>query len=142
MRRFAWLSGLLLLQTLAMAQQTDAPAMGSTQSSDVSGIGYATVQEAFEALSADSAATQSFYQGWTIFNHKIDGKYIIWSFTPEDHPVHPSAVRREVVSRDGQINISMGILCYSSRLDCDQLVAQYEQINENLKRRLSANADP
>jgi len=38
MRRFAWLAGLLLFQTMAMAQQTDTPAMGGAQSSDASGI--------------------------------------------------------------------------------------------------------
>jgi hypothetical protein len=56
------------------------------------------------------------------------------------HPVHPSAVRREIVSKDGQLSIGMGVLCHSSGLDCDQLVGQFELINENLKLRCSADA--
>lgn len=141
MKVYGWLAGLLLFQSLAIAQQAAEPATGVTQSGNESTIGYATVQEAFEALSANPAASQSFYQGWTIFNQKIDGKYIIWSFTPEDHPVHPSAVRREVISKDGQVTIGMEILCYSSRFDCDQLIEQFQQINENLKRKLAGQAD-
>ena len=100
-------------------------------------IGYATVQEAYEALEADPSATQSEHGGWTNFNQTIDGSYIIWSFTPEDHPVHPTSVRREIVSKDGEVSIFMGVLCHSSRLDCDQLIEQFRLINENLKRRLS-----
>ena len=136
MKQFGWLAGLLLIQSQAFAQQ----ATDTVKPLNPSPIGYETVQEAYEALREDPAATQSFAQGWTIFNLKVDGKYIIWSFTPENHPVHPSAVRREVVSRNGQISIAMSVLCHSSKLDCDQLVEQYEIINENLKRRLAGDA--
>ena len=70
----------------------------------------------------------------------MDSKYVIWSFTPEDHPVHPSAVRREVVKKSVEVNITMAVLCHSSRLDCDQLIEQFNQINQNLKRKLANDA--
>jgi hypothetical protein len=98
---------------------------------------FTTVQDAYDALSADPTATQSVYDGWTVFNQKVDGRYIIWSFTPVDHPVHPSAVRREIVKKDGEVYISMDVLCQSSRFDCDQLIEQFKQINQNLQRRLA-----
>jgi len=135
MKKYGWLSALLLLQSLAFAQDTAAP-----QSVGESPIGYATVQEAFDALVADPSAVQSEYEGWTSFNQKADGKYILWSFTPQDHPVHPTAVRREIVNKDGEVFITMAVLCHSSRFDCDQLIEQFEQINQNLKRKLSADA--
>lgn len=137
MKQYGWISGLLLLlQSLAFAQDTVPPSpIGETP------IGYATVQKAFEALVADPSAVQSEYEGWTSFNQKVDGKYIIWSFTPQDHPVHPTAVRREIVNKDGEILISMAVMCHSSRFDCDQLIEQFQQINENLKRKLAGNSD-
>ena len=132
MKKYGWISGLLLLQSLAFAQDTDSP-----QSIGESPIGYATVQEAFDALVADPSAAQSEYEGWTSFNQKVEAKYIIWSFTPEGHPVHPTAVRREIVKKDGAVLISMAVMCHSSRFDCDQLIEQFQHINENLRRKLA-----
>ena len=132
MKNNGWLSALLLLQSLAFAQDLPKP-IGESP------IGYATVQEAFDALIADPSAVQSEYEGWTSFNQKVDGKYIIWSFTPQDHPVHPTAVRREIVNNDGDVSISMAAMCHSSRFDCDQLIEQFRQINENLKRKLASD---
>jgi hypothetical protein len=132
MKRYTWLLGLLACQSLAFAQEATVPLTASP-------IVYATVQEAYEALEADPSATQSEHEGWTSFNQTIDGSYIIWSFTAEDHPVHPTAVRREIVNKDGEVSISMGVLCHSSRFDCDQLIKQFQSINENLKRKLTGN---
>jgi hypothetical protein len=65
-KKYGWLFGLLLLPSLAFAQQATAP-----ESLAESPIGYATVQEAFEALVADPSAVQSEYEGWTSFNQKV-----------------------------------------------------------------------
>ena len=133
MKRGIWLLGLLACQSLAFAQEATVLLAESP-------IGYATVQEAYEAPEADPSATQSEHEGWTSFNQKVDGTYIIWSFTSEDHPVHPTAVRRVIVSKNGEVSISMAMLCHSSRFDCDQLIEQFQLMNENLKRRLAGTA--
>jgi hypothetical protein len=132
MKNYGWLWVLLLLPSLPFAQDIATPRPGGAAP-----IGYATVQEAFDALLADPSAVRSEYEGWTTFKQKADGKYILWSFTPQDHPVHPTAVRREIVNRDGEVFVTMAVLCHSSRFDCDQLIEQFEQINQNLKRKLS-----
>jgi len=132
MKRQLWLVCLLFWQPQLFAQETV-----STGTIGDSPIGYATIQEAFDALVADPTAIQNEYEGWTSFNQKSDGRYIIWSFTADDHPVHPSVVRREVVKKDGEVFIAMAVLCHSSRFDCDQLIEQFQQINENLKRKLA-----
>ena len=135
MNRFGLLLCLLFYQSMAIAQQ--APdALPEAQSS----IGYETVQDAFDALSANPAATKTEYEGWTLFRQKGDGKYILWSFTPDDHPVHPTAVRREVVKKDGEVFITMAVLCYSSRFDCDQLIEQFQRINEGIRQRMASEA--
>lgn len=97
-------------------------------------LGYATIEEAFNALKADPTAGMKVHDGWTIFNQKGDGKYILWSFTPEGHPAHPSAVRREVVKKEGEIFIKMDALCDSNQLDCDLLIEQFKNINERIKQ--------
>jgi hypothetical protein len=48
-------------------------------------------------------------------------------------------VRREITNNDGEVSISMAVMCHSSRLDCDQLIEQFRQIKENLKRKLTSD---
>jgi len=54
--------------------------------------------------------------------------------------VHPTAVRREVVKKDGEVFITMAVLCHSSRFDCDQLIEQFQRINEGIRQRMSGEA--
>jgi len=132
MKHWGIILGILICPLLASAQESD-----SGMELTLPPIGYASVQDAYDSLSADENASKSEYEGWTLFTQKVDGKYILWSFTPEYHPVHPSAVRRDIVKKDGEIFISMSAMCYSSRLDCDQLIAQFQQINEGLKQKFA-----
>ena len=111
------------------------PALAAQQAVESSPIGYATIEEAFAALKADPGAGMKQHEGWTIFNQKSDGKYILWSFTPEGHPAHPSVVRREVVKKGDEIFIKMDALCDSSQLYCDMLKEQFKSINEHIKRK-------
>ncbi len=133
MNRYACLLYLALAALPVMAQQASA-----VPSATESPIGYETVQDAFDALAADPDASRSEYEGWTLFKQKGEGKYILWSFTPFNHPVHPTAVRREIVSKDGEIFITMDVLCYSDRSDCDQLIEQFQRINEGIRQRMAA----
>ena len=130
MNRYWLLCGFLLYQSVLWAQAADAD----------SPIGYATIEDAFIALEADPAAAKTEYEGWTIFNQKGDGKYILWSFTPQDHPAHPSVIRRDIVKKDDELFISMNALCHSSRFDCDQLIEQFEQINERIRQSQSTGS--
>ena len=110
------------------------PASVAQQAAEPSPIGYSTIEEAFNALKADPAVGMKEYEGWTIFNQKGDGKYILWSFTPDDHPAHPSAIRREIVKKGDEILIRMDALCNSNRLDCDLLIDQFKKINERISQ--------
>ena len=111
------------------------PAVGAQQAVESSPIGYATIAEALAALKSDPGAGMKLHEGWTIFNQKGDGKYILWSFTPEGHPAHPSVVRREVVKKEDEILIKMDALCDSSQLYCDMLIEQFKSINERIKQK-------
>jgi len=127
MHRFRLLLLALLYLPLSAAQQVAEP----------SPIGYATIEEAYNALKADSAVGMQEYEGWTIFNQKGEGKYILWSFTPDDHPAHPSAIRREIVKKDDEILIRMDALCNSNQLDCDLLIEQFKKINQRISQDLA-----
>lgn len=110
---------------------------GAQQVAESSPIGYATIEEAFTALQADPQAVVTEYEGWTIFNQKSEGVYTIWSFTSEDHPTHPTVIRREIVKRGGEVSIKMDALCHSSKFDCDQLIDEFNAINERIKQKLA-----
>ena len=110
------------------------PELVAQQVAEPSPIGYETIEEAFSALKADPAVGMKEYEGWTIFNQKGDGKYILWSFTPDDHPAHPSVIRREIVKKDDQVLIRMDALCNSNQLDCDLLIDQFKKINERISQ--------
>ena len=56
MKKYLWLSALLVLQSLAFAQDSPQSTGESSQSISESPIGYATVEEAFDALVADPTA--------------------------------------------------------------------------------------
>ncbi|MFA9418577.1 MAG: molecular chaperone DnaJ [Gammaproteobacteria bacterium] len=103
---------------------------------DQSAIGYATVEEAYAALGADPSAALTEYGGWSIFNVKADGKYILWSFTPEKHSAHPSVIRRDIVKKDGEIFINMNALCHAEKASCDTLIEEFRLINENIKNNM------
>ena len=124
MHRFSLFLFALLFLPVSAAQQVAEP----------SPIGYATIEQAYNALKADSAVGMQEYEGWTIFNQKGEGKYILWSFTPDDHPAHPSAIRREIVKKGEEILIKMDALCNSNQLDCDLLIDQFKQINERISQ--------
>lgn len=96
---------------------------------------YKTVEAAFNALDSHPDAQITEYEGWVIFKLKDGGKYVLWSFTPTEHPAHPSAIRREIVKQGSQILISMDALCESSKFDCDDLIEQFKQINENIRNK-------
>ncbi len=128
------------LFSLALVTLLYFPALGAQQVAESSPIGYASIEEAFNELKADPGAGMQEHEGWTIFNQKGDGKYVLWSFTPLDHPAHPSVIRREVVKKDGEILIKMDALCNSNQLDCDLLIEQFKNINERIKQKWAGSS--
>ena len=107
--------------------------------SEQSPIGFATVEQAYKALESDPNATITEYEGWVIFNQNGDGSYVLWSFTPDQHPAHPAAIRREITKKGDEILINMNALCESGKFECDQLIDEFKRINEAIKLKMQAN---
>ena len=125
-KRFAALA--LLLPAFAGAEEP-APLPEAEKST----IGYATVADALAALKLKPGVKVSATaDGWTVF---AEGT-ALWSFTPEGHPAHPSAVRREPVERDGKVVIEMAVLCEAGKEPCDQLVRDFTILNESIGDRV------
>lgn len=111
-----------------------------SQTVDENSINYKSVDEALAALESNPDATLTEYEGWKIFNLKENGLYIIWSFTPALHPAHPSAIKRSIFKKNGELFIDMDALCYSTQIFCDSLMEEFKHINENIKQRESSGS--
>jgi hypothetical protein len=112
----------------ALAQPSGLPG-GQRMSS----IGYPSVADALSALKARSDVKLSVQDGWTV----IQDGMTLWSFTPADHAAHPSAVKRTLVEQDGGLYVAMNVLCQSTKSACDRLVADFEQLNEQMRASIA-----
>ena len=108
-------------------------------SGDELSIPYASVEEARAALQSNPQAALTEHEGWQIYNLRKNGRYELWSFTPESHPANPSVVKRTLVKKNQRLYIDMDIICLSSQLLCDSLTADFNQINERIIKRESGN---
>jgi len=93
-------------------------------------MGYPTVAEALAALRSKPGVQISQRGGWTIISDP--GLSTLWSFTPTGHPAYPSAVKRSVTTRGGATYIDMKVLCEASKAACDQLVVDFQQLNQKM----------
>jgi hypothetical protein len=121
-------TALFLLATPALAQQPDQVA-GPRMSS----IGYPSVAAALTALQARRDVKTSVQDDWTV----IEDGPTLWSFTPASHPAHPSVAKRTLVEKDGGYFIDMKILCQSTQSACDQLAADFQKLNEQMRASIA-----
>lgn len=99
-----------------------------------SGIGYESVLEALNALKAKESVVIRVEQGWTLAEDRMENT--IWSFPGEEHPAYPSAVKRTFFEKDGAIHLTMNVLCQAKKPECDDLVAEFEALNDRLRESM------
>jgi hypothetical protein len=127
-------SGLSTLGVILSLSLVCWPLAASAQESG--SIGYATVADALQSLRADPTAVESNYDGWTVFAR--EGGMEIWSFTPGNHPAHPSAAKRTAYRADnGDWHVATRLLCGATKTACDALMAEYLLLDEQMKERIS-----
>ncbi|MDP1753129.1 MAG: hypothetical protein Q8L22_27050 [Reyranella sp.] len=97
-----------------------------------SGVGYKSVAEARNAVTALPGAKASEQQGWLI----VKKMPVMWSFAPAGHEAYPTAVKRTVGQRDGSFDIDMSVLCEAPKPACDRLVEGFKSLNDQMKRNL------
>ncbi|MDO6692674.1 molecular chaperone DnaJ [Aliiglaciecola sp. 3_MG-2023] len=103
-----------------------------SQTLKAEGIGYDTVADAIEQLKQKDGTKTSVQGGWTIIEDSQDTSMVLWSFTPDIHPAHPTAVKRKVVERDNKIYIHMTALCQAEKVACDKLMSEFEKLNKQI----------
>jgi hypothetical protein len=114
-------AAVLLSSTAAGAQTT--PARETS-------IGYGSVAEAYDALRAKSGVTFGENAAWTVATD-TDGS--LWSFTPSNHPAHPSVGRRRLIQvPEGGYKVETQILCQAQKAACDNLYADYQLLDRRM----------
>jgi len=108
------------------------------QTAEDSSIPYDSVEEALSTLESNAEATLTEYEGWKIFNLTENGVYILWSFTPAEHPAHPSVVKRSILKKSDKLFIDMEALCESTNIFCGALMEDFNAINEQIINRESS----
>lgn len=124
----------LVVLSLPVVGQEGTPA--PLPESNHTNIGYPTVAEAMSALRSKPGVEVRVEAGWTIVSDKNDGGRDLWSFTPEGHPAHPSAVKRSVIENDGSVWIDMSVLCQAQKGPCDALVLEFKALNDRIRESM------
>ncbi len=114
-------------------------ASNSGESDDLGYQGYkddgSSVEETLSELKDNPEIQVRNSSGWTIATK--EGGRIIWSFTPNSHPAHPSYVRREVLERDGSVYIDTKARCSASKNICDRLVQDFIDLNNKIMEKMN-----
>jgi hypothetical protein len=99
-------------------------------------IPYESPRAAYTALSKDSHARLARNgEGWTVVDVSEGPNRGVWTFPPQSHSTFPSVVRRQVLERDGSLYIGMGVMCGGAKLACDQFVAEFTKVNEQIAKK-------
>lgn len=120
----------ILLAAVSLALTTKAWSQTS--------ISYQSPRAAYLALSKDSSAKlKRNADGWEIVTVADGPNEGIWTFVPNSHPSFPSVVKRQIVERNGQLFVEMDVLCGGAKAACDEYVAEFVKINEQMAKDLN-----
>ena len=84
-----------------------------------SGVGFASVADARQALAARSDVKAFTRGGYDVFSDKAN--QILWQFTRPGHAAYPSVVRRQVVNDGQRTYLRSNVLCQADAAVCDLL---------------------
>ncbi len=112
--------------------------VSSAQAQSQTNISFASPRAAYLALSKDPAAKlKRNAEGWEIVDVAEGSNKGIWTFAPNSHASFPSVVKRQVLERNGQLFVAMDVLCGGSKSACDQYVAEFAAMNEQMAKELN-----
>jgi hypothetical protein len=126
----------LLVCATACARQAE-PSQRPLPETETSGITYPSPDAALKALRSKPGVQVSEQAGWIVATDPEDGA--VWTFTTAGHPAHPAAVKRKPVEHDGAVYIDMQIQCGGSKQACDDLVREFQALNESMAKAMEQN---
>jgi hypothetical protein len=116
---------------IAVAASSSGYAQSTTK------VSYESPKLAYVALSKDpNAKLKSNAEGWQIVTVSEGPNKGIWTFAPSTHPSFPSVVKRQIIEHDGKLSIGMDVLCGGSKPACDQYVAEFVKLNEQMAKEI------
>lgn len=95
-----------------------------------------SVDELLAQLEADPTVQMRTENGWKIA--VPNSGRVLYSFTPNTHPAHPSYVKREVVEKDGAVYIQTSASCGAEKNVCDQLIRDFIELNNKVKNSMQS----
>lgn len=98
------------------------------------GIEYPSPAIALQSLRDKPGASIKEENDWIVVVE--NGGMTIWSIASERHPAYPTAVKRALHERDGHVQLGMSILCGARKPVCDQVRAQFQAINQQLREEM------
>ncbi|HTJ97546.1 MAG TPA: hypothetical protein VL381_08760 [Rhodocyclaceae bacterium] len=127
----------LMLASFSVMAEKKVPKPKPILEADGPTIGYKTVAEALAAVSNDPAAHFVGELGWKVYSIGGPGQptYILWNFSLADHPAHPTAIKRTLYEKDGQLVIDMDVACEARKTTtCEKIVREFMAVNDNMRR--------
>ena len=91
---------------------------------------YVSVAAAATALRAKKGVQFRSERGWVVAEDAP--QRTLWSFSPPEHPAHPSVVRRKVVEENGRVILSTKVFCEATKKACDALVREFDALNDRV----------
>jgi len=107
--------------SLTAAQATGAGMQGA--------IPYESAAAALEDLRAKKDVVFSKQGDWLIARD-TDGTN--WSFTPANHPAHPSVARRTLVEQNGRFYVETRLMCQAEWSACNKLHQDYLALDRRM----------
>jgi hypothetical protein len=95
-----------------------------------SSVGYPTVVAALRGVRSRPGVEFSSQAGWTVASDNASAT--LWSFAPAGDPAYPAVVKRQIVPEGGGSSLKMDILCESTKAACDNLVREFQKLNEQM----------
>jgi len=118
---------------------TFAGSVSAAKPADSTKIEYPSPQAALDALRKKPGVTVREENDWIVL--KDTTNYALWSITAPTHPAYPTAIKRTPYERDGAIMLGMDVQCGATKAVCDEVVAQFRELNRRVGEDLNKLSD-
>jgi hypothetical protein len=113
----------------------------SEEKKETEGVGYATVEEAREALKAKPKVNViKNDEGWTVITDPSTSTE--WSFTPEGYYAYPAVVKRQIEQSNKQNSVTINALCQTEKDPCMQLIQDFKKKSHLILESLKKPSNP
>ena len=125
----------LAICVAAISGLAPAHAQIKTNAGAESAIQYVSPAAALADLRAKNGVIFSKNADWLIAKD-TDGAN--WSFTPANHPAHPSIGRRRIVEDNGRFYVQTSLMCHAAKPACDKLHQDYVELDRRMNEAIRA----